>query len=260
MPRPAPTVPAKHPLTRFSDRVQTYAAHRPSYPAPAIDAVFEGIGSPTTLIVADVGAGTGISSRLLADRGCRVHAVEPNQEMRERGMADGHPRITWHDAAGEHTGLPDASVNIVACFQAFHWLDAAQALAEFARILTPRGRAALVWNVRDDADPFTRAYTDVILRHATDPPRSPHLGGGGHVPPEFREGWIDYHIARLPNAQTLDRESLIGRALSASYCPNTGDAKAALERDLRAVFDRWSSDGLVTLRYQCEMHRAESPA
>src|SRR5688572_26600177 len=72
-----------NPTGRFSDRAQAYSRHRPSYPAPAVDAMLAGLGEPARLSAADIGAGTGISSRLLAERGLTVHAVEPNQAMRE---------------------------------------------------------------------------------------------------------------------------------------------------------------------------------
>lgn len=257
MNRPEQPPPPSNRLTRFSDRVRAYAAYRPSYPAEAIDAVLEGMVPSSSLAVADVGAGTGISSRLFAARGCRVYAIEPNREMRERGSGSSDPLISWHDATGEQTGLVSRSADLVACFQAFHWLDSANALAEFQRILRAGGRAALVWNVRDDTDPFTRAYSEVILRHATDPPRSPHLGGGGHVPAEFRERWRDYRVRRAMNSQPMNREELIGRALSASYCPNEGQSREALVQDLCSIFEQSEREGSVSLRYVCEAHLAE---
>lgn len=52
-----------NPLTRFSDTAD-YVNYRPSYPAAAIDIILEGLAPPTQLLAADIGAGTGISSRL----------------------------------------------------------------------------------------------------------------------------------------------------------------------------------------------------
>lgn len=79
------------PTRRFSDRADAYARFRPSYPASAIDAILAGLAPPATLEAADVGAGTGIASRLLGDRGVRVAAVEPNAAM--RAAAAPHPRV-----------------------------------------------------------------------------------------------------------------------------------------------------------------------
>lgn len=84
-----------NPLSRFSDRAADYAKHRPSYPTPAIDAILEGFGEPPQLVAADIGAGTGISSRLLAERGVRVIAIEPNAAMRE--AASPHPLVEFRE-------------------------------------------------------------------------------------------------------------------------------------------------------------------
>lgn len=100
---------AARPTDRFTDRAQDYARFRPSYPPAAIDCVLEDAGAPSTLTAADVGAGTGILSRLLAGRGLRVIAVEPNQAMRRAGEV--HPRVTWHDGTAERTGLPDGAAD-----------------------------------------------------------------------------------------------------------------------------------------------------
>lgn len=60
-------------LERFSDRAINYAKYRPSYPPAAIDFILEGLVN--TLVAADIGAGTGIASRLLAQREVRVLAM-----------------------------------------------------------------------------------------------------------------------------------------------------------------------------------------
>ena len=80
-----------NPLSRFSDRAADYAKYRPSYPEEAIATIMEGLGNPSQLVAADIGAGTGISSRLLAERGVRVLAIEPNTEMREAARMSTSP-------------------------------------------------------------------------------------------------------------------------------------------------------------------------
>ncbi len=288
-----PPLPANR-LTRFSDRVDAYAKHRPSYPAEAIDAVLRGLRAPETLTILDVGAGTGISSRLLAARGCRVVALEPNEAMRAAGAAQPDNRsirnssetrafekpllsessseeadasarkslgirISWTGGTGEATGQPNAAFDAVTCFQAFHWLQHDRALAEFARVLKPAGRAALVWNVRDESDPFTKGYGRIILAHATEPPTSPALSAHGLIPEAFRARWTGYRLETSPSEQSMDREGLIGRATSASYCPNAGPPLAALRHELGNLFDEHSKNGRVTLRYRCEVHLATAP-
>lgn len=252
------------PTGRFTDRVKDYAACRPSYPALAFRAVLDGLGPAPELIAADIGAGTGISSRLLAgpaDRpGPRVEAIEPNGPM--RAAAEPHPRIRWHDATGEATGLADRSVDAVVCAQAFHWLRAGEALAEFDRILKRRtpsgapGRVALVWNVHDDADDLVREYRRIILAHATDPPRSPWAT---EEAPALRQStrFRGYRLERFRHAQRLDMAGLIGRARSSSYVPREGECAESLRGALAVLHARFARDGLVTLPYRCEVHLAE---
>ena len=98
----------RDPTGRFSDRAAAYAQHRPDYPSAAIDAILDGLGDPAQLVAADLGSGTGISSRLLADRGVVVKAVEPNPEM--RSAATPHERVELLDCVAERTGLANASV------------------------------------------------------------------------------------------------------------------------------------------------------
>ena len=100
-------------------------------------------------ICADVGAGTGICSRQLAERGLRVIAVEPNDAMREQGeRANGAPDITWRKGSAETTGLAAASVDMVVMASSFHWPDFDHAVREFHRILRPGGLFMALWNTR----------------------------------------------------------------------------------------------------------------
>ncbi len=59
------------PTGRFSDRAADYVKYRPDYPIAAIDHMLQGLGEPSRLVAADVGAGTGISTRMAAERGPR---------------------------------------------------------------------------------------------------------------------------------------------------------------------------------------------
>lgn len=252
------TVPADV-LTRFSDRASDYAKRRPSYPAEAIDAALEGLGDPGRLIAADIGAGTGISSRLLAERGVRVLAIEPNGPMRAQGEAERHPLVEWRDATGESTGLAAHSIDLIVCAQAFHWLDAPRALAEFRRILKPGGRAAVIWNVLDERDALSQGYAKTVAAHATDPPQSPWFTGVSSPFPGA-SGWGAPRTSIAPNSQTLDGEGFVRRALSASYSPTSGPAHDALVGDLTDLFQTHAKNGVVCLRYVTETHLCETCA
>ena len=70
------------PTERFSDRASDYVKARPSYPTEVLTLLRAECGLGDRSVVADLGSGTGIFTRLLLESGARVLAVEPNDEMR----------------------------------------------------------------------------------------------------------------------------------------------------------------------------------
>ncbi len=228
---------------RFADRAADYVTGRPSYPAAAVDALFDGLGDPNDVFAADVGAGTGISSRLLADRGAQVLAVEPNAAMRE--AAEPHPRVEWIAGTAEWTGLGEASIDLVTAFQAFHWFDQAKALREMVRILRPAGRAAVIYNERDENDPFTAAYGDRVRAYQTD--ETERRRADGLEAFAAFEGWHTKRRVEVPNEHPLDLAGVLARARSTSYLPKTGPQADALHDALRALVAQHARDGRVVM-------------
>jgi ubiquinone/menaquinone biosynthesis C-methylase UbiE len=248
-----PLEPALHemnPLERFSDRADTYAQHRPSYPAAAIAAILAGWDAPAPLVAADVGAGTGISARLLADRGVQVWAIEPNLAMQQAAAA--HDRVQFHPGTAESTGLPTASVDLVTCFQSFHWFDPDRCLPEFRRILKPTGRLAVVWNSRDRTDGLTQGYSQIVQQLSGQHPAEQRLVA--EAPLLSSSDFPQVTQASFPYSQALDLPGLIGRAQSVSYIPSDTETQQQLRSALTDLHQRWQDDaGLVYLAYQTRL-------
>jgi SAM-dependent methyltransferase len=151
-------------LGNFSQQADSYRDARPSYPPPLVDALLHDARVQPGDHTADIGAGTGIFTRLLSDRGLRVVAVEPNEDMRRQ--AEELPGVTWVQGTFERTTLPDASQRWVVAAQAFHWADPPRALLEMRRIVQAGGGFTVLWNNRLNEDSPALKWThDAIKRH-----------------------------------------------------------------------------------------------
>lgn len=101
------------------------------------------------LKVAEVGSGTGKLTKMLLENGFKVIAVEPNDNMREEGIAYTKGlSVEWRKGSGEETTLSDSSVDWVLMASSFHWTDPQKSLPEFARILKDGGYFTAIWNPR----------------------------------------------------------------------------------------------------------------
>ncbi len=242
---------------RFNARAADYAKYRPSYPVEAIDAILAGLGPPEEVRAVDVGAGTGIGAKLLADRGVRTIAVEPNAEMRGFAEAAG---LRVHNGSAAALGLPDASADLLCVFQAFHWFAEPESVAEFTRVLRPGGRLALVWNERDDRFDFSRGYGEIVDHFGDRMALAGYRDGSAVVTHLLKEGGLlDVRWSSFPNAQRFDYDGVIGRVRSASYVPREGPEFEAMIEKIDALFARIAKDGTVDLVLRTDVVLSERP-
>ena len=151
-------------LGDFSEQAAAYRLSRPGYPADLLDRIVALADLSPDDSVAEVGAGTGIFTSMLAERGFRVTALEPNAAMRR--LAPDLPGVTWSEGTFEATGLPDQSQRWVVAAQAFHWADPRRGLPEIRRVLEPGGAFTVLWNNRDSRRSDVLAWVDAaISRH-----------------------------------------------------------------------------------------------
>lgn len=156
----------------FTELAESYRRSRPGYPPAILDAMAEAAGARPGDAVADIGAGTGILSELLAARGFAVTAVEPNAAMRRN--APPLPGVRWVEGTFEQTGLGTASQRWATAAQAFHWADPPRALPELRRILLRGGAFSALWNDREtERSPALRAVEEIVRRELPDYPTEP---------------------------------------------------------------------------------------
>jgi len=249
------------PTERFSGLAGLYSQYRPDYPAAALEFVFSRCGLNDRSVLVDVGCGTGISSRLFAVRGVQVIGIEPNADMRQQAESEplpaGVPTPRYQSGRAEATSLSEASADAVLAAQAFHWFVPETTLREFHRILKPNGWVILLWNQRDEADPFTRVYGAGVRRLTDAEVFEPYHGKGAALltSPLFEDG----ERAFFPNEQVLDEVSLLGRAFSASFAPRDDASAKRYIDELRVIFRRFQKDGQVTMRYETSAFLARRP-
>jgi SAM-dependent methyltransferase len=240
-----------HSTDRFSDRVEDYVRYRPDYPQALVGWLHR-LGVTPDWNVADIGAGTGISSKLFLDGGHRVTAVEPNAPMRaaaERWLA-GEGRFHAIDGTAEVTNLGDHSVDMVTAAQAFHWFDQDKVKREFERILTQRGLAVIFWNTRRlVGTPFLEGYERLLLEYGVDYKSvSERYPDDDTMSRWFGRGYRG--MASFPHGQKLDYDGLYGRTMSSSYAPKPGHPNhEPMVFALRSLFDATQDNGTVDYHY-----------
>jgi SAM-dependent methyltransferase len=231
--------------TSFASVADAYERGRPEYPRDAV----AWLTGETPCDVVDLGAGTGKLTRGLVALGHRVTAVEPLPEMLEHLRA-ATPEATASLGSAESIPLPDGSADVVVAAQAFHWFDHAVALPEIARVLRPGGRLALVWNTRDDGDPWVARLSDTIMGRES-------VKGSDILAPVARSGLFGpVETATFAFAQLLDRAGLRDLVVSRSYCAvlPSAEREQVLER-VDALYELHAGPEGITLPYVTECFR-----
>lgn len=244
----------KAPVKRFTGTAENYVKYRAGFPDSLIDFLAMECGLVPESIIADLGSGTGILSKMFLDNGNAVFAVEPNADMRQ-----GAERLLGHmhgfysvDATAESTTLKDSSVDFVTAGRALQWFDAPVALNEMARILKPGGQAVFVWNKpRAPVSPQLSAYRKVLRTFCREL----------ETKNQRRDAAIDllkqngFRVKLLDYTQRLDLDQLQGLVLSLSISPNADDpAFEPMLAALAQLFAEHQENGQLTFDYSTTVY------
>lgn len=233
---------------KFTGKSSLYDRYRPGYPKRFfIELITEYIGGKNNFVIADIGAGTGIFTELVASIGTDIKAIEPNDDMRvilKERMGD-FKQVSCLNGSAENTGVSDKSVDLVTVAQAFHWFDAIAFKKECQRILKKNGLVMLIWNSRDHSSNLNKETAKISKKYCPD-----FQGFSGGINIErldlhqfFSNGYEHYAVS---NPLKMDKEHFIGRNLSASYAPKKEDIfYDEFVNELGYLFEKYSKEQTI---------------
>lgn len=240
--------------TRFSDRVENYRKYRPSYPTQVINILKSKLELSSQHTIADVGAGTGISSRLFLENGNTVFGIEPNKAMLDAAIIDldNYDGFYPINCPAEQIELPDDRVDFVVVGQALHWFDIEKVRMEFARILKPNGHIVILYNSWKQSSAFNQEYESLLFKYSADYKSVNHKKKEETILDELFLS--EFETIKINNVQVFDYEGIRGRLLSSSYVPTSDHPNyEPLLKELRTKFDKHQVDGKINFEYDTEI-------
>jgi SAM-dependent methyltransferase len=161
-----------------------------------------------------------------------VVAVEPDPAMLAE-LRRAMPSLTALPGRAEEIPLPGASVDAVLCGQAAHWFDMDRAVPEIARVLTPGGVFAGLWNMDDDSEPWVAGLAAVYAPSTTHTQWREKGHGWPSAEPARRGPFGPTEQAEFPHSQQHTIDSLVG--LIATHSRQLVMDPAERERELAQV-------------------------
>ena len=236
---------------RFTGKADIYKKYRPSYPKELIDYLYTEVGFSKDSVIADIGSGTGILSRLLLERGSKIYCVEPNEDMRKTAEQDLSVFENFISVNGndKNTGLQNQSIDFVTAAQAFHWFDRQAFKSECQRILKPGGKVVMIYNSKDGESDIIKKADEITIKYCSDAKGHRQRG---YDPKEYSDFFADgvCEYKTFENNMQSDRERFIGGTLSSSYAPReeTDPEKYhGFVKEFNELFDEYNINGILSV-------------
>jgi len=223
----------------FGQVANYYAKFRNDLPNELIESLkTRGIDFSNQKVI-DLGAGTGVLTRVLKKNGAMVLGIEPSTELiqvaKEMDKLEGY-EIEYIHTYAEEIPLPDQTVDIVTAFRAWHWFDTKKVLDEVKRILKPNGTllvmdSGFVVNrkvVKDTLEIIQRNMPDGKLKAAGAKSKSKQRIIG--FPVEWFQEWQEYGFDLTDTYKfyyhvTFTNEEWCGRIGSVSWLASFNEEK-----------------------------------
>lgn len=233
----------------------------PTIGAPVAEGLVEAAALRPGERVLDAACGTGVVTRLAAERVGRegtVAGADPNPAMLAvaRETAPPDASIEWYQAPAEELPLPDGSFDAVLCGMGLQFFSDREAgLREFHRVLAPGGR--LVANVPGPTPPPLEIMADGLARHISPESASfVHAVFSLHDPDQVRglaaeAGFEDVEVRSGPTPLTLPApgeflwQYVRSTPLAAVVAGADEESRAALEDEFCEKCEAFVEDGVL---------------
>ncbi len=232
----------------FDAAAVAYDRYRPRYPERLFDDIVKlGELKPGASAI-EIGAGTGIATGPLIGRGLQVIAIEPSPGMASIAREKFGSNARFVNGRFEDWP-PTESTQLIAAFNAWHWVEPDKGVSLAGRLLSPGGSLALVWT---DVLSWGEDGFEARLAEVTGSPWPKHLD---HVfasldPVRASEYFDDLRVHHHRFERRLDATSFI--AVTRTY-----GGHHTVERDevIRQLIDD-EFDGAVTKVEDAVLHLA----
>lgn len=126
-------------VNRFKGFATNYDRYRPVPPDDLMKLVVK-LTENTPALIVDLGAGTGLSTKVWAKYAKQVIGIDPSKDMiKIANQNNGSDNVEYQIGFAENSRLEDLSVDIISCSSSIHWMDPHKIVNEVNRILKPSG-------------------------------------------------------------------------------------------------------------------------
>lgn len=203
--------------TQFGEANKEYKKFRPTYPEQLFKIIFENVQMPYKKAV-DIGAGTGISTRILSETFENVIAIEPDEKMISMGSFGENTHVI-NDCA-ENVEIDSNTVDLITAGNAFYWMEADTILKKMYVWLKKEGIiAAYRYNLPLTDNSLINQEICIQSELNWDYFRHDRLRDTEYTYRNIKKSlfFCDVKVERIENIVALKPEDLVGFFASTSY-------------------------------------------
>ncbi len=245
---------------KYKNKAQHYSFSRPTYPKELIKYLNDVEDLQSYRYAADVGAGTGIFTKILLDNNHIVYAVEPSRDMRDKlnELKNDYIDLEIINGTAENTSIKDKSIDLIVSAQSLHWFNLQRAKTEFKRILKDKNLCLFIWNERvAKKNSFTSSYESLIYEFVSN--YKSYIKKGNDVISRLNEFVSPATIRKVtfPNAINMDYEGIINLFYSYSYSPSYDVHSQETQRIIKkidTIFNEYTNGNTVEILYTTNVY------